>query len=82
MSLDEVMRMPIRTFWSFTKNINRIQADNDLRAMDIALSANSGEFAKELRERLIETLKSPVKAEEKIDHKAGIAKLRGVLGAM
>lgn len=74
--------MPIRTFWSFTKNINRIQADNDLRAMDIALSANSGEFAKELRERLIETLKSPVKAEEKIDHKAGIAKLRGVLGAM
>lgn len=71
--------MPIRSFWSFVKNMNRIQADNDLRAMDIALASNSGEFAKELRARLVETLGSPAKAEQPIDHKAGLAKLRGIL---
>ena len=80
MTYKDVLDMPIRSFWSFNKNMNRIQADNDLRAMDIALASNSGEFAKELRERLVETLGSPVKAEQPIDHKAGIARLRGILG--
>lgn len=81
MTYKDVLDMPIRTFWSFNKNMNRIQADNDLRAMDIALSSNSGEYAKELRDRLVETLASPFKAEQPIDHKAGISKLKVLLGA-
>lgn len=81
MSYRDVMTMPIRTFWSFANNAVRLQAEEDLRAMDIALSAQSGEFAKELRARLMEVIVPPVKAEEpEIDHKAGIAKLRVALG--
>lgn len=81
MSFRDVMTMPIRTFWSFANNAVRLQAEEDLRAMDVALSAQSGEFAKELRSRLNDVIVPPVKTEEpEIDHKAGIAKLKALLG--
>lgn len=77
MSLRDVMEMPIRTFWSFANNSVRLKAEEDLQAMDVVLSGQSGEFAKQHREALLERIKPPVKAP--VDHKAGIAKLRKLL---
>lgn len=69
--------MPIRTFWSFANNSVRLKAEEDIQAMDVALSAQSGEFAKKHREELLGLMRPPVKAP--VDHKAGISKLRKLL---
>lgn len=44
--------MPIRCFWALSENINRIQAQNDLRSLSIAMYAQGQESALTYRERL------------------------------
>lgn len=81
MSFDDVLRMPIRTFWSYAKNITRLKAEEDLRAMDVIFSGQSAEFAKQHRSDLIEAVGRPVIGPPKpVDHKAGINKLKQLLG--
>lgn len=47
-----VMAMPIRRFWLFMANIDRIMAQGDLRALMIGASAQNGETAKSLHKKL------------------------------
>jgi len=35
------MRLPLRTFWLMNRNIDRIEAKNDMRAMSVAMVAQS-----------------------------------------
>lgn len=52
----EVMRMPIRAFWVFGRNIDRIEAQKQLGSLEIANKAQSSEATQELFERLVLTL--------------------------
>lgn len=48
------MRLPIRVFWLFSRNINRVAAANDARALSVAVSAQAGgEGAVKAHERLV-----------------------------
>lgn len=50
------MNMPLRRFWFLSDCINRIRAEQDTRALSIALSSQSGEAAREVQNHLtIET---------------------------
>jgi hypothetical protein len=81
MSYNDVMGMPLRIFWTFAKNISRIQAENDLRAVLVALCSQSPEYAKNHRAHLQDELGVvAVGPPEEIDHAAGIARLRQLLG--
>ncbi|MCL2874778.1 MAG: hypothetical protein FWF12_00490 [Betaproteobacteria bacterium] len=53
MSYEEVMRMPIRTFWFMNSNIERIQAQKDMRSLTVAVCGQGGETAQQFHERLI-----------------------------
>lgn len=75
--------MPIRSFWSFAKNINRIRAQEDLRAMEVTLAGQSSEIAERVRSKLTDEMGSIGSAPpEKIDHKAGVAKLANLAERM
>lgn len=47
------MGMPIRRFWLFVANIDRISAQKDMRAMNVGSCIQSPEGAKEYRNTLI-----------------------------
>ena len=73
--------MPVRMFWSFTSNLNRIRAEEDLRTLKVAISSQSGEGTKDLSRQLDNELGKPIVAPEKpIDHAAGVAKLKALAG--
>jgi len=75
--------MPIRSFWSFAKNINRIRAIEDLRAMEVVQSGHSADIAEKVRSKLIEEMGSIGSAPPaKIDHAAGVAKLASLADRM
>ncbi len=41
MGYAEVMRLPLRTFWLMSRNIDRIEAKQDMRAMSVAIVSQS-----------------------------------------
>ena len=47
------MDMPIRRFWLFSGNVDRIQAQKDLRALAISASSQDSKAATECRNRLV-----------------------------
>lgn len=79
--------MPLKTFWCFSKNIDRLLAELDLRTLQIMASAQSGEAYGNLVERLQKQVGTIVKhsddhvaaaaQEEKLD-RAGLAELRAM----
>jgi len=53
-SYPAVMTLPIKTFWLMNENIDRIQAQKDMRSLSISVAATAmGEAAQQLRQRLI-----------------------------
>lgn len=79
--------MPLKTFWCFSKNIDRLQAELDLRLLQVMAAATSGEAYGSLQERLTKQLGVIVKHapdyiaaiahEEKLD-RAGLAELKAM----
>ena len=62
MSYGEVMGMPLRTFWFMNSNIERIQAQKDMRSLTVAVCGQGGgEAARTFRERLVIEAGSAVK---------------------
>lgn len=54
MSYEAVLRLPLRTFWLLNRNIDRIEARRDMRAMSVAMVAQSdGETANTFRQELV-----------------------------
>ena len=51
-SPDAVLETPIRRFWFMNGCIERIMAQLDLRALTVAAASQSGEGAKQYREKL------------------------------
>jgi hypothetical protein len=81
MGYEEIMRMPIRAFWVFGRNIDRIDAQRRLGDLQVANSAQSGEAAQELGQQLVlelgEVLEPDVIAEP-LD-RAGLDNLRAMM---
>lgn len=57
----EVMSMPIRAFWVMSGFVDRIFADEAKLTLEVAISAQDGETAGALLERLDRQAPSPVK---------------------
>lgn len=53
MTQTAVMEMPIRRFWLFTANVDRIMAQKDLRALLVSASSQSSEGGKAHQDRLV-----------------------------
>lgn len=54
LSYGELMSLPIKTFWMLNNNIERIQAQKDMRALTVAVCGQGGgEAAQNFRERLV-----------------------------
>lgn len=47
------MAMPIQRFWLFVASIDRISAQQDLRALNVGSCSQSSEGSAELRKRLV-----------------------------
>lgn len=67
MSYWDVLKLPLRTFWSLNRQIDRLRAEDDQRSLRIANASQSAEAAKELAEMLRLELDAPVVIEKKFD---------------
>jgi hypothetical protein len=52
----KVMDMPIRAFWVYARNVDRVRAKEQMAALDVAISAGTSEGYQQLREQLLATL--------------------------
>ena len=54
MGYTAVMQLPLKTFWLMSRNIERIEAKKDLRAMSVAIVAQSNaDGATQFRQALV-----------------------------
>lgn len=86
------MSMPIKAFWSFNAQIDRLRCEENLEQIDLFVIANanaSGEMYKTLREQLRNRIGSPsVYSEEEVmptetdanQWREGFSKLQSILG--
>lgn len=67
MSYREVMSLPMRTFWLFNKNINRLFAEQDMRRISVLSSVNASEGLSEKIDELTQELGHVTTFEEVFD---------------
>lgn len=75
----KVMDLPIKTFWAIDRQINRVRAEADLRAMRVSSSSMGGEGAQTLQETLLGEMGEPIRLDpikSAIRDKAGVEDLR------
>jgi len=83
MKFQDVMRLPLKTFWLYSKNIDRILSEVDLRQLQLVASATSSEAYGSMQESLRKQLGMIVKVkaqdaqEEKLD-RGGLADLKAM----
>lgn len=83
MKFQDVMRMPLKTFWLYSKNIDRILSEVDLRQLQLVASATSseayGSMQANLRKQLgmIVKVKAQDAQEEQLD-RGGLADLKAM----
>lgn len=56
----QVLKMPLKTFWSANRQIDRLQAERDQRTLQLLLAAQSGDGAKDTFEALRAELETPM----------------------
>ena len=79
MSFRDVMEMPLRSFWSFNRNISRIQAENDMRAITVAGAVQSGETYTSTNDRLAKEHGTPLRTIDNRRTPSATAELRNAL---
>lgn len=71
MGFRETMELPLRTFWSLNRYIDRLRAEEDLRALQVGVAAGmsgeSGEAIKFLTETLQAEVGRPMVVQKKFD---------------
>lgn len=88
MSYEEVLAMPVRTFWFMNSNIDRIQAQKDMRSLTVAVCGQGGgEAAQTFRERLVIEAGTVVKLKfdpirEAVRDEEGFSALRNMANTM
>lgn len=81
----EVLELPIEAFWLMSQTIGRIQAVDDVRSLEVAISAQSGEGFKSQRERLIAETGVVIKGAQVFDDErdqAGFEELKALAALM
>ena len=58
---DEVMALPVRMLWILNNTATRLMAERDSRRLDVAISAQSSEGYKAMKERLSDEMGDVVK---------------------
>lgn len=76
--------MPLKTFWLYSKNIDRILSEVDLRQLQLVASATSSEAYGQMQERLRKQMGVVIKVkdegkatQEELD-RAGLADLKAM----
>lgn len=88
MSYEEVLAMPVRTFWFMNSNIDRVQAQKDMRSLTVAVCGQGGgEAAQTFRERLVIEAGTVVKLKfdpirEAVRDEEGFSALRNMANTM
>lgn len=83
MKFQDVMRLPLKTFWLYSKNIDRILSEVDLRQLQLVASATSSEAYGSMQERLHKQMGMIIKVkaqdaqEEQLD-RVGLADLKAM----
>lgn len=78
----ETLGLPIRTFWMLSRNVDRLEAGEDLRRMRIAVASQSGEtfekFNKDLVAQIGEiVVRSKEEADEPVYDRNALLALKG-----
>jgi hypothetical protein len=77
------MKWPMRFFWSSVRHVDRLRAEQDLRALNVALTSGitvqSGEMKslEDFREQMGDALGSPMRFEEQAASQDEILKFLG-----
>ncbi|AMB48260.1 hypothetical protein [Methylobacterium sp. AMS5] len=79
------MKLPLRTFWLYSKNIDRLSAERDLRLLQVMAAAQSPEAYSKTFDKLQQQMGTVVKMtgsgkaahEEELD-RAGLAELKAM----
>lgn len=58
---DEVMTLPVRMLWILNNTATRLMAERDSRWLDVAISAQSAEGYKTMKERLSDEMGDVIK---------------------
>lgn len=69
MGYAEVLNLPLVTFWSFNRNVDRLRAEVDQRQLRVAIagSSESPEYAKRVSEALVREIGTTVLVEKPFD---------------
>ena len=70
MTDEQVLSMPIRRFWLFNESVDRLQASQDMRNLNVILGAKTPEGAKEVSDKLSEAIGTVVIKDHLRDKKA------------
>jgi hypothetical protein len=68
----------MRTFWLLNSSVVRILAEMDMRQLTVASAAQSDEGARQVRERLVLEVGSPIKFDETEPDTEGVGWLKTV----
>jgi len=60
MTYPDVLQMPLRTFWSYNRQVSRLRAEADQRQLQVLSCAESPEGSKLLAQRLQDEMAHPV----------------------
>jgi hypothetical protein len=64
MGYEAALKLPLKTFWLMNRNIDRIEAKNDMRAMSVAIVAQAnGDSVQQFRQELVVEAGTIVKLE-------------------
>jgi hypothetical protein len=56
----DVLKWPLKTFWSMQRQVDRLRAEEDQRSLQIAAAVQGGEAAVKLQEELARQIGEPV----------------------
>lgn len=78
MGYEALMQLPLRAFWFLSGSIDRLAAEEDLRALTIASSVQSGEAYKRTHQDLLNRVGTVAKYKDDgvVDHREGIKTLK------
>lgn len=65
MSYEDVLKLPLKTFWLLNRQLNRLRAEEDLRRLKISVASGSEEGFNTAHGELVKELGSPVIMEDK-----------------
>jgi hypothetical protein len=67
MEYPAVLRLPLRTFWSLNRQVDRLRAEAEQRLLRLHSAAEHPEAVKSLSESLVNSIGTPVLYEKKFD---------------